>query len=434
SSGKDTRPRADQLAAARREVISHVASAQNEALLALDFVSLLLSKDVKTAENTISPVLKGSVPTGSLGMDMWEGMEEDAARERTDALLARGKRLEGFKGAAEGLSRAEERLRGTVERERRYWDGILGVREKGWSVCRIPRERGVLGVRYGFNESLGEFKGRGLAALRMGGEGEVVLDRGLGREGKGLRVRIKKGDEVVGESLVKQTDDDEADVSSRIKVARDSLFEEELWHEIMREGREMGGYGVKLKGNTIIMPRVPTDESTLDQDDQSLEIDLVTTDDHFNPASPSPLANGIATSLRLLLLHTHRQRQTKRSQIPPPISTNKQDRENAHIIRPLLAQLHQYSATQSLDGYLNSLTRSLSRASITSTFSTSNPLPTSLDNISTISALYSVLTAVPTSTITFTIAALSATPMELKLEITTAFASPLHGTQYNLSL
>ncbi|KAF4553694.1 Mediator of RNA polymerase II transcription subunit 17-like protein [Elsinoe fawcettii] len=431
---KDARPRADQLATARREVIAHVASAQNETLLALDFVSLLLSKDVRAAEATISPVLKQNVPTGSLGVDMWEGMPEDTERERIDGLLARGKRLEGLKGAAEGLSRAEERLRGTVERERKYWDGILGVREKGWSVCRIPRERGTLGVRYGFSESLGEYKSRGLAALRMDADGELVLDRGLGREGKGLRVRIKKADEVLGESVVKQTDDEEADVSKRIKTARDSLFEEELWHEIMREGREMGSYGVKMKGDTIIAPLCSPSDLNLDNAPHTLEIDLVSTDNLFNPAEPSSLANGIATSLRLLLSHTHRQRLEQRSRIPSPISANKQDRPIAHIIRPLLSHLHQRNATSSLLAQLQDLTTLLSHASITSSTTTSSPLPSSLSSISTTSILYSTLTGPPTSTTTLSISAPSTPAFECSISCTTAFTSPTYGTQFVLSL
>ena len=36
--------------------------------------------------------------------------------------------------------------------EARYWEDVLAVKQKGWSVCRYPRERQTLGVRYGFLE------------------------------------------------------------------------------------------------------------------------------------------------------------------------------------------------------------------------------------------------------------------------------------------
>lgn len=435
SASKDARPRAEQLQAARREVIQHIVSAQNETLLALDFVSLLLSKDLKQAESSMSPILKQSVPTGSLGMDIWKGMPEDTERLKTDELLARGKRLDGLKGAADGLSRAEERLRETVEKERRYWDGLLGLREQGWSVCRIPREKGGLGVRYGFTEAMGEFRGRGLAALRMGTEGEVVLDKGLGREGKGLRVRIMRGKEVVGESRVKQTDDDEADVGRRIKMARDSLFEEELWHEAMREGRELGSYGIRLRGDTIIIPASHTEESLNETSaHETIEIDLVSTDNHYNPATPDPTANSIATALRLLLSHTYRQRLEQRSQIPPPLSANKRDRPISQIIRPLLSHLHHRSATTALQTQLSALTALLGKAQIKMSTSTSSSLPSLSDTTSTKSLMTSLTTRPEsTTTIDLTLPSPTASRSEsFNITTTTSFSPPFYGTSFNL--
>ncbi|PNS13778.1 hypothetical protein CAC42_3271 [Sphaceloma murrayae] len=433
---QDARPRAEQLQAARRDVIGHVASAQNEVLLALDFVSLLLSKDVKQAESTMSPVLKQSVPAGSLGMDIWEGMGEDAAREKQDGLLARGKRLEGLRGAAEGLGRAEERLRVTVEKERKYWDGILKLREEKWSVCRIPGERGMLGVRYGFPEAMGEFKGRGLAALRMGADGQVVLDRGLGRSGKGLRVRIKKGKEVLGESHIKENDDDEADVGTRIKMARDSLFEEELWHEAMREGREMGGYGVHMKGNTIVMPLGYVDEPSQDLDSfSSLEIDLVSTEDHYNPAKPDRSANGIATALRLLLSNTHRERLERRSQVPLPLSSEKPDRPISRVIRPLLTHLHQRSASIRLHSHLAGVKAILSKAELNASISGTGTTFTSLSDITSTKQLLETLTKSPMSNVTLEVSSQSdkTEPLSLTVSHTTEFSPPSYGTLFTLT-
>ena len=47
-----------------------------------------------------------------------------------------------------------------IDKEARYWADVLSVSERGWSVCRLPRERQTLGVRFGFNE--GRASGRWL--------------------------------------------------------------------------------------------------------------------------------------------------------------------------------------------------------------------------------------------------------------------------------
>lgn len=39
-----------------------------------------------------------------------------------------------------------------MEVESKYWEQVLGVKENGWSLCRLPREKHTLGVKYGFNE------------------------------------------------------------------------------------------------------------------------------------------------------------------------------------------------------------------------------------------------------------------------------------------
>ncbi|KAF2147841.1 hypothetical protein K461DRAFT_283432 [Myriangium duriaei CBS 260.36] len=433
-------PRAEQLATARREVIEHVASAQNETLLALDFVSLLLSKDVKAAESTISPILKQSVPPGTLGLDMWAGMTPDAKQEETDRLLARGKRFQSLTQSADALMAAGDRLKTTVDRERRYWNEVLRVRQSGWNVCRMPRDKGVMGVRYGFSEARGEFARRGLAALKMGSEGNVVLDRGLGTEGKALRVRLVEDGVVKGESSIKgaRDDDEELDVEARIRTARDSLFEEELWHEAMREARTLGSYGVGMKGNTITMPLsyVDTQNGNGPASQQLIEVDLVPLDTDVSH-HPDPLANGIATALRLLLSHTHRQRLDQRSTIPPPLSSAKVEKPLASILRPLLSTLHHHAATTQLNAHLTSLTTTLNSASIPATITSTSPLVSALRNTTSASFLLSLLCAPRSSTTRLSLSLPSKTaPSALEIEVTTTTAlSPpdTHGSRFTLS-
>lgn len=427
-------PRAEQLAQARREVIEHVASAQNETLLALDFISLLLSKDVKQAETTISPILKQSVPLGTLGLDVWAGINTDPKQEETDMLLARGKRMQSLTQSADALMAAGERLKTTVDRERRYWDEVLRVRESGWSVCRMPREKGMLGVRYGFSEAKGEFGRRGLAALRMDGEGNVVLDRGLGTEGKALRVRIVQDGTVKHETSIKSSlydDGAQVDVTSRIRIARDSLFEEELWHEAMREARTLGSYGVKMNGNTITMPSSYTDTQADGNalPSQTIEVDLVSLDSASPSTKSDALADGIATTLRLLLLHTHRQRLENRSAVPAPLSSAQVQKPIASILRPLLSTLHHQAATTQLDEQLSNIRALLAKAHLTGTQSSTNALESSLQAVTSTKALLSLLCAPRESGTTLNIRLPSPTPSEptdltLRIKTTTHLAPP----------
>lgn len=443
---KDPSSRADQLAQARREAIEHVASAQNEALLALDFISLLLSKDVKQAESTISPILKQAVPPGTLGLDMWAGMTPDAKQEETDRLLARGKRMESLTQGADALMAAGDRLRSTVDRERKYWDEVLRVREKGWNLCRMPRERGTLGVRYGFAEAQGEYARRGLAALKMDRAGNVTLDRGLGIQAKALRVRILQGGNVIGENSArlsyKGDEDGRMDVEARIRSARDSLFEEELWHEAMRESRTLGSHGVRMKGNTISVPLAYLDTQDPGHDDSNattIEIDLVTADSEMTGHS-SMLADGVATSLRLLLSHAHRTRLEKRSIIPPPMSATKMDRPVAEILRPLLSALHHHSAMTKLHEQVSRVSALLEKAHVGFSQETTHALADKLESSPTAAALLASFCQAQTSEVKLSISlpadkdSASPPPLEMTIKVSTWLSPPLsRGTTFSFS-
>lgn len=127
--------------------------AHRETTTALDFVSLLLSKHApRQAEMSISPHCKQLVPLGSLNVDVIRTPQKSESAEKDTAAIARGWKLEGYNAAANKLLKAAARLESEVAAETKYWDEVLAVKEKGWKVCRLPRERQALGVQYGFLE------------------------------------------------------------------------------------------------------------------------------------------------------------------------------------------------------------------------------------------------------------------------------------------
>jgi mediator of RNA polymerase II transcription subunit 17 len=107
------------------------------------------------------------VPVGSLNVDMIKTPQKPESAERDTKTIARGWKLEGFNAAANKLLRAASRLESEVAAETRYWDEVLAVKNTGWKVCRLPRERQALGVQYGFLEGLQSFTRMVLPILLM---------------------------------------------------------------------------------------------------------------------------------------------------------------------------------------------------------------------------------------------------------------------------
>jgi mediator of RNA polymerase II transcription subunit 17 len=73
-------------------------------------------------------------------------------QKHADSMVAIGWKLQSLDSAADALLKSATRLEREMERETNYWEKILAVKEQGWSVCRLPREKHTLGVKYGFSE------------------------------------------------------------------------------------------------------------------------------------------------------------------------------------------------------------------------------------------------------------------------------------------
>ena len=124
-----------------------------EAMFALDFVSLLVSKYApRQAETSMSAFLKQSVPLGSLSSEVVNPPTKPESTVQDTKAVSRGWRLQSFNSAANKLLKSASRLEEEVAAETRYWSEVLAVKDKGWKVCRLPRERQALGVQYGFLE------------------------------------------------------------------------------------------------------------------------------------------------------------------------------------------------------------------------------------------------------------------------------------------
>lgn len=131
----------------------HYSQAHNESAQALDFISLLLSQHAPhQAQQTLNPFIKNALPLGVLGTDTVQVSQRTEAQKYADSTVAIGWKIQSLDSAADSLLNSATRLEQEMERETNYWEKILAVKEQGWSVCRLPREKNTLGVKYGFSE------------------------------------------------------------------------------------------------------------------------------------------------------------------------------------------------------------------------------------------------------------------------------------------
>ncbi|CAD0090605.1 unnamed protein product [Aureobasidium vineae] len=341
----------------------------------------------------MSPHLKQFIKPGTLAMDVWQNVPLDKEQEKVDDTIARGWRMQSLQASADSLLGAATRLENDVRRETHYWEQVLSVSDKGWSISRLPREKHNLGVRFGFLEALGEFRDRGLAALRSDDDGNVLLDKGFGNNSKVLRVRIQKGDNIVGVSQMPDVSaESEATLEARIRHARDSLYEEELFLEIIRESRSLASYGVDMRESTVRLPtRLSSTAASSTSDAQEVLIDLIPlTEIETKPQEKQPedkWAQTIALALRLFLSYTHRERLTRRSELPSPMSSARKDTPVASIMKPVLTLLQHRSMLDDIGAYLERIKKLLDAASVDTTIETAAFDPALLRSAETIDSL-----------------------------------------------
>lgn len=158
-------------------------------------------------------------------------------------------------------------------------------------------------------------------------------------------------------------------LESLVSRARDSLLDEELFHEMILESRLLGQYNVTVRGDAIHLKTAAVDEK---DDSYEVMIDLVPLDD--NVATPSErtedskLADLLAVSLRLLLCNAYHQRLQQRSQLPPPLSERTAPDPTVIILRPLLSYLLHRKAVDRVRAFFNRATQVLRSADLPSGF------------------------------------------------------------------
>ena len=177
-----------------------------------------------------------------------------------------------------------------------------------------------------------------------------------------IRVRLLREGKPIASSMTATPQPAmDASVEAEILNARNSIFDEELHHEIHREARNLVNQGVRCVGTNILIPFEPN---------KQLEIDLVSTEDNTpdNTAEHDIRSGRIVQNailvLRILLSDAHRQNLRSRSRKPPALRESKSPRQLYPILKPIVEYLQHRSHVRTLQGVLAEVRATIEKAGL----------------------------------------------------------------------
>ncbi|KAL2269059.1 hypothetical protein VTJ83DRAFT_3905 [Remersonia thermophila] len=365
---------AQDIAAAREGLLRAIFQTHQTSMFALDFVSLLLSKENPAqAVTTFSPGLRDMVGVGTLGATMLDA-PTTLARSRIpdNRMVAIGKRLMDLNKAADAALAASKRLNKEIDFETQYWSEVLGVGEAGWQTFRLPHEPQTLAVQFGFSNTSPAFKNSGIASLRRAKDGSVNLEHGdMSGGSKRLQVRIVENGKVVGASTLPKPLPSDAPLQDRVKEARDTVFSRELWHEINREARTELDHVVRISASAVAYDLDAT---------RSVSLHLVTPGSEDSVAADQPgilddIADEVCALISLLLMNAHRENAVRRSEP----TTAKSALPPYSLLRPMIAYTTYHGTIQQCARSLETVASVLRSAGLPSAVVMKEPvLPTTL--------------------------------------------------------
>ncbi|PNY27181.1 Mediator of RNA polymerase II transcription subunit 17 [Tolypocladium capitatum] len=333
---------------ARMEVLKNIDIAGNTTLLTLDFLSLLLSKQNPTqASLTLSPQLRDMVGIGTLGADKLDEANTNEAKTKDQEQVALGWTLMEINRTRDAAVKASSLLEREVETESRYWEDVMAVKK----VAASP-----------------EFKNNGLAPMRRSDDGSVELDLGrLGGVSEGLVVTYEKDGKVVGRSVPRRRTSHDLSLESRVLEARNTIFSQELWHELTRESRTLASYNVWLQGSRLTCELDRSSRITV----ELLPLASCPLPDDTLPESST--AEMMSASLHLLLSYAHRYNELMRTRPIPPHLSRSRGQQTYALLRPIIARMKSILSIQSCTRYVGDLAKVLQNAGFAASFTLHTP-------------------------------------------------------------
>ena len=325
---------------------------------------MLLTKYKKApAEASLSPYLKGILPTSSLDTEHIGQPASVKANIDKDALSSAGLKFQSLNSAADAILKSAKKLVDEVKLETKYWNQVSSVAAKGWAVSRLPRERQTLGVRFGFLESPTEYRDQGLGPLRRSEDGSVDLDLSVNKaRPRVLRARVLRNEITIATSSEQRDRMDDDSTEAEILRARNSTFDSELFAEIYREGRSLATRGVRCHNNGVAIPLAIGEIILVELVDQTSSLPQALPGNEFKKQQRLP--DIVIVALRILLCHSHRQNYRRRKEKPPSVSDRRAQRVPANLLRPILSFLQHRFAVGSLQHKLDQIQSIFSNAGL----------------------------------------------------------------------
>lgn len=160
-------------------------------------------------------------------------------------------------------------------------------------------------------------------------------------------------------------------VEKTILQSRDTLFEEELFHELTREARVLVSSGVTTHKDMIEFEYEPGEQILLD----IVDMNDIKPDSEMDSAENGTVNNleakAIAHALRILLSYAHRQNLRRRSQFPPPLTKQPRATPQYQLLRPILSYMQHDAHVRSLQSFLQDVYQVLNSAGLPSKYTTS---------------------------------------------------------------
>jgi len=89
---------------------------------------------------------------GTLGADKTNASRVTDVQKKDHKRIAKGWKLQTLNKTVDSILSSATRLEKEIEAETKYWEQVRAISDKGWAVCRLPQEKNILGVRFGFSE------------------------------------------------------------------------------------------------------------------------------------------------------------------------------------------------------------------------------------------------------------------------------------------
>jgi mediator of RNA polymerase II transcription subunit 17, fungi type len=353
------------VAAVREDFLKNIENAHQSAMMSLDFVSLLLSKESPVqAGSTLSPALRDLVGIGTLGASRLKESNITDVRQKDDLSVATGWRVLGINEVVESVVEAAERLEREMSFETKYWADVLAVSQNDWAITSLPTEPHTLRVRFGFAEAAPEYRNASLAPLQRNDDGSVRLaHRRANGDSQRVQVAIERNGTITGRSSLPKQTLDTAPLQDRVLEARNTIFSQELWHEINREARMLLSLGVHSDGTSVTYELDKASKMIItleDLDDTSVDPE---------PTTDNETAEILAVCLHILLSYAHRQNYARRSH--PTQQSSARNQKSNDILRPVIVRLNYQNVIDTLNSFLEGLKYVLHQAGIdTAAFST----------------------------------------------------------------